>query len=104
MRRNTFAAVAAIYTVALVCWTVLAVAFQKWWIAIFALLFFPSIKEYHTTKCDGCGIQIIHESEETRIADLRRAGWVREMKNGNWLDFCPACQRRRGDPFWEDRE
>jgi len=105
MRRKTFAVVAIIYAVALVCWTVLAVAFQKWWIALFALLFFPSVKEYRATKCDGCGVQLAHESEETRYADLRHAGWVRELDaSGRWLDLCPTCQRRRGDPFMEDRE
>lgn len=31
-------------SVALVCWTVLAVVFGRWWIALFSVLFLSSVK------------------------------------------------------------
>lgn len=37
--KSVFNAVAIINSVSLVCWTALAIFFEKWWIALFSLLF-----------------------------------------------------------------
>ena len=42
---------------ALICFTVLSIVFQRWWIVLFALLFMSSVetkRNFHRV-CDGCG-------------------------------------------------
>lgn len=78
--------------VVLICWTVLAVVFHKWWIALFAALFTPSIKWRGDTYCDNCGKRIYHSDLSRREEDLRKAGWVTVLgKDGKPKDFCPDC-------------
>ena len=34
-------------SVCVICWTVLAIVFDRWWIALFAILFLSSLKTYY---------------------------------------------------------
>ena len=47
MNRNTsiFWAGAIKNSVCMICWTVLAIVFDKWWIALFTVLFFTTLQE-----------------------------------------------------------
>lgn len=38
----------------IICWTILAIHFNKWWIALFAALFASSVKSQSEAKNDGC--------------------------------------------------
>lgn len=82
--------------VSLICWTLLAAFFGKWWIALFSLLFWSSIKvKKHHVICDGCGKATLYADsiEQARIKAAAE-GWI-SMKNGDkWEDYCPECQRR----------
>lgn len=42
--KNAYWSVALKNSVCMICWTVLAIYFQKWWIAIFATLCFSSLE------------------------------------------------------------
>ena len=59
MNNHTVWAWAVKNSVDIVCWTLLAVFFGKWWIALFAALFVndmkSSVQKYRI--CDGCGRQ-----------------------------------------------
>lgn len=37
-------------SIALICWTVLAVIFRHWWIALFSLLFMAEVKTHYKTR------------------------------------------------------
>lgn len=37
-------------SIALICWTVLAVIFRHWWIALFSLLFMAEVKAHYKTR------------------------------------------------------
>ena len=75
------------------CFSVLAIFFGKWWIILFALLFlcFPAsrLKGQHFIYCDNCGRY--SESgvtlEEARMR-AKNHGWV-SLKNNK--DYCPDC-------------
>ena len=44
-------------SICVICWTVLAVVFNKWWIALFGLLFLSGLTTKHKSYivCDKCG-------------------------------------------------
>ena len=80
--------------VSVVCFTVLAIHFHKWWIILFALLFLSEIKTSTYMTCDGCGRHTPHASTHGRAIEKgRKLGWVR-YKNpikDKWEDYCPEC-------------
>lgn len=49
-RDNIYLWVALENAVAIICWSVLAVLFDKWWIALFSILFIGTVK---TKEKDG---------------------------------------------------
>jgi hypothetical protein len=86
----------AIYnSIDLVCFTILAIVFNKWWIIFFALLFImiPQVKLRHRRKCDGCGIQSDYgDSPDDAIKNAVRNGWVHIDDSDK--DYCPECARK----------
>lgn len=100
--KHTWWAWAIKNSVCIICWTWLAVWFNHWWIALFAILFMSTL----TTKgnsspyryyCDHCGTYSPEgvsrdEAEQRRI----EAGWIRRKVNNKWEDICPECQKREG--------
>lgn len=89
MSKGAWAAWTVKNSVVLLCFTFLAIHFDKWWIILFSVLCLSSLetKSGACRVCDGCG----------RVIDLdgeaRRAGWLRRKNGGSWEDYCPECQR-----------
>lgn len=84
--------------ICVVCFSTLAILFDKWWIALFAFLFFalPSkyVKKYYRV-CDECGKYSPYaDSYNEAIDKATKAGWVRWKENDEWEDYCPECQSK----------
>lgn len=85
-------------SICIICWTVLAVVSNRWWIGLFALLFMSSLEtkneNSHRYFCDCCG-RYSPEGNSRDDAEQRRieAGWIRRKVDGKWEDICPECQK-----------
>ena len=76
-----------------ICWTVLAIIFNKWWIALFAVLFMSDLKlksEDNVYRiCDLCGKKgPVANNHDDAIEKAKKAGWV-HCENDK--DYCPEC-------------
>ena len=83
-------------------WGALAMLFDKWWIALFALLFVSDIqtkiKSYRV--CDGCGKHSPYANSYNEALDkAKEAGWIHYV-DGN-RDYCPECIRKEKDEIQE---
>ena len=79
--------------ICVVCWTALAIIFNKWWLALFALLFLviPKGKMKYYRVCDGCGRHSPKADSYNEALDkAKEAGWV-HYADGN-KDYCPSCE------------
>ena len=80
--------------VSLICWTALAIYFNKWWIALFSVLFLMSIKterKYYRI-CDRCGKHSPYAKDNNEaIEKAKEAGWIRRKVGDKFEDFCPNC-------------
>lgn len=86
-----------IYNIAnMACWTLLALAFGRWWIALFSILFFATMKNGERYfYCDHCGaISPTGKNLEEADKKGREAGWIRRKTEKGWEDICPDCQRK----------
>ena len=96
MNKNTIGSIALKNSICMICWTTLAVIFNKWWIALFAALF---MTEYTTKtehkyyrKCDCCGkISPYADTYDDAIKKAKLAGWI-HFEESN-MDYCPECQQ-----------
>lgn len=80
--------------IAILAWVALAILFNKWWIALFALLFVSGIetkfKSYRV--CDGCGKHSPYANSYNEALDkAKEAGWIHYV-DGN-RDYCPECSK-----------
>ena len=78
-------------SICVICWTVLAIIFHKWWIALFGLLFISGFQTQCKTYriCDKCGKHSPYaDSYDEALEKAKKAGWVQD---GN-KDYCPDCQ------------
>lgn len=78
---------------ALITWAALAVIFNKWWIALFAIFFWTVRRSY--IYCDGCGekgptANNVHEAR----AKAHGEGWTSEIREGKTWDYCPKCMKK----------
>ena len=92
MNKVAWAAWAVKNIICVVCWTVLAIVFNKWWIALFGLLFMTSIKQQlqYYRICDKCGKHSPYANGYNEALDAAKAeGWV-HYAEGN-KDYCPEC-------------
>lgn len=83
-------------------WGALAVLFDKWWIALFAILFMSYIKveDKKYRVCDGCGKHSPYANSYNEALDkAKEAGWVHYV-DGN-RDYCPECIRKEKDEIQE---
>lgn len=78
----------------IICFTILAILFNKWWIVLFAALFLlipkSSLTQQRFRVCDNCGRW--SESGKTTEEAIERAekcGWL-YIEDGD-KDFCPDC-------------
>lgn len=84
-------------SVDMICWTALAIAFGKWWIALFAALFISSLKssvgKYRI--CDSCGKHSPYaESHNEALEKAAAEGWLTRKNGDTWEDFCPECRKK----------
>lgn len=79
---------------ALITWGALAVIFDKWWLALFAILFWTTVKRCYI-YCDGCGEKgpTANSVDEAR-AKAHGEGWISGTHEGKTLDYCPKCREK----------
>ena len=78
----------------IICWTVLAIFFNKWWIALFAVLFLTSVeaKLGHRKICDKCGKKSEYAESSTEATRKAEAtGWLCIEATNE--DYCPECRK-----------
>lgn len=95
MKNNIWFTTTVHNAVCIICFTVLAIVFRKWWVALFSILFmlFVNTKpiHYYFRTCDQCGAQ--SEYANTPDEALNKAiesGWS-HIAHGN-KDYCPKCK------------
>ena len=93
MDKNTLYIWAAKNSIALIAWVVLAIVFNKWWIALFAALFMSSLEtKYKNYRvCDKCGKHSPYADNYNEALDkAKKAGWAHHVEGNK--DYCPDCQ------------
>lgn len=83
-------------SIAIICWTLLAIFFGKWWIALFGLLFLSNLstKVAGTCRiCDKCGKHSSYAKNRQEALDRAKAeGWV-HIEEGD-RDYCSECKSK----------
>lgn len=98
MNKHAWWAWAINTSVSTICWTALAIIFNKWWIALFGLLFISFIEstrsKSHSIYCDECGKTgpSGNSSEEAR-KKAKEAGWMYYPVTNT--DCCPDCMMKK---------
>ena len=90
---NPYWSIAIKNSICMICWTALAIIFNQWWVALFAILFmtFPNTIHKYCRTCDGCGKHSEYaDSYNESLDKAKAAGWV-HYEDGN-KDYCPGCQ------------
>lgn len=94
MTKSTVWAWAIKNSICIICWTYLAIAFDKWWIALFCLLFMSSLKtqgQHYYRICDKCGKHSEYaDSYNKALEKAKKSGWIHYV-DGN-KDYCPDCK------------
>ena len=93
MIKNSLGAVMLKNSICVVCWAALAVVFDRWWIALFALLFMTSYEtvQRHFRICDKCGKRSEPASGHNEALDkAREAGWIHIAEDNK--DYCQNCK------------
>ena len=79
------------------CWVALAMAFDKWWIALFGLLFMSDVKHKQGNYyriCDGCGKHSPYADSYNEALDkAKEAGWIHCVDGDR--DYCPDCSKEK---------
>lgn len=91
--RNIIWAWAIKNSICVICWTALAIIFNKWWIALFGLLFLSGISTKHKSYriCDKCGKHSEYADSYNEALDkAKTAGWVHYVEGNK--DYCPDCK------------
>lgn len=95
MNKNTIGAIAVQNTIIIIIWMLFAVFFNKWWIALFSILFLRTIKNVVHKQyrvCDGCGKHSPYaDSYNEALEKAKLANWV-HITEGN-RDYCPECRK-----------
>ena len=94
MNNGIWWSVAIKNTVCVICWVVLAIVFNKWWIALFGALFIGGVSTEHKQCriCDKCGKHSPYADSYNEALDLAKAaGWMHFVDGDR--DYCPDCQK-----------
>lgn len=94
MSKSAWLAWAIKNSICVICWVVLAIVFDKWWIALFGALFMSSVqtKHMHYRVCDKCGKHSEYaETYDKALEKAKASGWVHY--DGTNTDYCPDCQK-----------
>lgn len=82
-------------SICMICWTILAIVFNNWGIALFSLLFMSSFRTITGSYriCDKCGKHSPHAQTVEAAKEVAKAnGW---FNDGN-KDYCPECRKEIG--------
>lgn len=82
-------------SICVICWTILAIIFNKWWIALFGLLFISTLTTKQQTYriCDKCGKHSPYANSHNEALDKAKdAGWIHSVTDNK--DYCPECQQK----------
>ena len=96
MNKSAWWAWAIKNSICTICWITLAIVFNKWWIALFVLLFLDSFQAGATVKkyyriCDKCGKHSEYTDSYNEALDkAKKAGWVHYTEDNK--DYCPECK------------
>ena len=99
MNKNIYWSIAIKNSICMICWTALAVVFNKWWIALFAALFITSyatenVHKYYR-KCDNCGKHGPYaDNPDDALKKAKLAGWIHFDQSN--MDYCPDCKTTGG--------
>jgi hypothetical protein len=80
-------------SICIICWTTLAIIFNKWWIALFGLLFVSGLQtKYQSYRvCDKCGKHSPYaDNYNEALNKAKEAGWVHCVESNK--DYCPECK------------
>lgn len=94
MDKNLIWAWAIKNSIVVIAWTTLAIVFNKWWIALFAVLFMNSLETKYKTyrMCDGCGKHSPYADSHNEALDkAKEAGWLHVVEGNK--DYCPDCRK-----------
>jgi hypothetical protein len=93
MNNNIYWAWAIKNSVCAICWTSLAIKFNKWWIALFILLTMSSLTTNCATYriCDKCGKHSPYaNSYNEALEKAKEVGWVHFVDGDQ--DYCADCK------------
>lgn len=96
-------AVAIKNSICVICWTILAIIFGKWWIALFGALFLTSIDTNHKSYrvCDRCGKHSPYADSHNEALEKAKAnGWIHYV-DGN-KDYCLVCKKEVNHELQKD--
>lgn len=82
-------------SICVICWTALAIIFNKWWVALFGVLFLTSYetRSNYFRICDKCGKRSPSASDYNEALDkAMAAGWLHITESNS--DFCPCCRHK----------
>lgn len=93
MDKNIVWALTIKNSICVICWVALAVIFDKWWIALFGLLFMSYAETTHRSYrvCDKCGKHSPYaDSYNEALEKAKEAGWVHYADCNK--NYCPDCK------------
>lgn len=93
MNKSAWWAWAIRNSVCIICLVALAIVFNKWWIALFSMLFLCSLQTEieHYRICDKCGKHSEYADSYNEALDkAKKAGWVHYVEGNK--DYCPECK------------
>lgn len=94
MNKSAYWAWAIKNSICVICWVVLAIVFNKWWIAFFGALFMSDFQTKHKSYrvCDKCGKHSPYaDNYNDALNKAKEAGWVHCVSSNT--DYCPDCQK-----------
>lgn len=95
MNKGVLLAWAIKNTIVLICFTILAVIFNKWWIILFSMLLMTFCQTGYKCYrvCDKCGKHSPYADSYNEALDkAKEAGWI-HVTEGN-MDYCPDCKEK----------
>ena len=95
MNKHAYWAWAIKNSIVIICFTALAIIFNKWWIILFAALFLSTLETvpHYRRICDGCGeLSPNAETPEAALKLAKESGW-KHYESSN-TDYCPTCQKK----------
>lgn len=94
MNKSAYWAWAIKNSICVICWVVLAIVFNKWWIALFGALFMSNLQTQRKSYrvCDKCGQHSPYaDNYNDALKKAKEAGWVHCVDDNK--DYCPDCQK-----------